>query len=385
VEHGDRVGWQRALFGPWPLVPLPLFVIASLAYLNRSVVVAGVSADSQSEFAGLLGVLGLQGVALAALATVPLVALGGWRHALSFRYRADRVPSRLRYLTAIALASLIGGTVQFSYRYVAVDEVTGQGVFASAPLALATNILVSLAFALAIVNAVGYVSYRLGRQTRLLEEQVALLEEQRRVIVSADERVRAEVAGALHDDVQGALLRATLRLTRLAETSADPERAAAVRAVVADLEELRGRGVRAISRRLEPPLGMIGLVGALEELARAYEGTIDVRVDVDPASLAAVEALPLDHRLAVYRIVEQGLLNASAHARAATAAILIRCDEPGRCLVDVVDDGEGLAPVRAPGYGSAVIDAWLGIVGGAWRLEQVPSGGVRLAAFVGGG
>jgi hypothetical protein len=51
----------------------------------------------------------------------------------------------------------------------------------------------------------------------------------------------------------------------------------------------------------------------------------------------------------------------------------------------VVDDGEGLAMVRAPGYGSAVIDAWLGIVGGAWALEPGPQGGVRLVASVGAG
>ncbi|MFM7247826.1 MAG: hypothetical protein ACKO2Y_10205, partial [Actinomycetota bacterium] len=200
MQPADRLSRARLVLGPWPFVPLVLFLLGSLAYFNRSVIVAGVSAEGQGEYTRILGVLTLQGIVLAALAVTPLIVLGGGRESLSFRYRPERVPSRRRYLFGVGLAGLIAALIQFSYRYVAIDDVTGQGVFASVPVALATNLALTVLFALVVSNVAGYAAYRIGLQTRELEWQVQQLEEQRRQIVEADQRARTEVAQALHDD-----------------------------------------------------------------------------------------------------------------------------------------------------------------------------------------
>lgn len=358
-------------------MPLVLFLLGSLAYFNRSVIVAGVSAEGQGEYTRILAILTLQGILLAALAVTPLIALGGGRESLSFRYRPERVPTRRRYLLGVGLAGLIAGVVQFLYRYVAVDDVTGQGVFASVPLALTTNVVLTMLFALVVSNVAGYAAYRIGLQTRELERQVRQLEDQRRQIVEADQRARTEVAQALHDDVQGALLRAVLRLNRLADGAPEPE-ASGLRAVIADLEALRGEGVRAISRRLAPPIESIGVGSALEDLVETYRGSIATEVAIDDAALAALGGWT-DGELAVYRIAEQGLLNAAAHGRATKVQVSVAAVD-GAVRLAVRDDGAGLAKAITPGMGLAVVDAWVGVIGGSWRLEPLATGGAELAA-----
>jgi len=379
----SRITWSRAVLGPWPLVPLPVFAVGVLAFLNRAVLVAGVSQSGTVGYLETLITLGLLGVLITGLAMIPIALISGWRDALRLSVRNRRVPSRTAYLAACASAATVVAIAQVLSRYLALDQVTGRGIFESVPIAFVTSFGITFLVALLLMNGVGIVSVLLQRQTILLERQVVRLERQQRLIVEADQRVREEVAEALHDDVQGALLRATLRLSRVAEAAGEPEEARAVREVIADLEALRGAGVRAISRRLAPALGPLGLAGALDELGASYAGSLDVRVDVEPGSEQQLAALTHDTQLAVYRIAEQALLNTSGHPPVTTASLTLACTG-GACRLEVADDGPGLDPERTPGHGSAVIDAWLGIVGGTWSLEPAPGGGARLTAVVGG-
>lgn len=373
--------WTRFVFGPWPFVPLPIVILGTLAYLNRSILIAGSSGDSPGEYLRIALALGAQGFVISIIAVIPMVLAGRWRLALRWSVDERPIGSRASYLAVCATSAGIVAVAQVLSRYLAIDELTGRGVFADIPTAFVSSFALALIFILAITSAVGYTSLRIGRQTHQLENQVKLLERQQRLIVEADQRVRTEVAEALHDDVQGALLRATLRLSRIADSSDDPERAQAVRAVVADLEALRGTGVRAISRRLAPPLATAGLVGALEDLAGTYRGALDVDVAIDAPSERNASAMPTDRQLAVYRIVEQALLNATAHARAERVRIVIDCTSD-TCLIDVVDDGAGLAADSQPGHGTAIIDAWMAIVRGEWLLEPADPTGTRLRAIL---
>ena len=379
MDETGRVPWSRVVFGPWPFVPLPILLFGVLAYANRSILIAGTSGETTLEYARIAVFLTLQGIIISTIALIPMVLVGGGRQTLRWSAPVDRVPTRTVYLATCAATAAIVGVAQVLSRYLAIDQITGQGVFQDIPTAFLSSFVLALLFALAITNIVGYVAQRIRRQTRQLEDQVRQLERQQRLIIEADQRVRSEVAEALHDDVQGALLRATLRLSRVAETAADPEEARAVREVVAGLEALRGSGVRAISRRLAPPLSSLGLVGALDELATTYAGSLDIRIAIDEGSERELARLSAERQLAVYRIVEQSLLNTAAHSCAQTASVILTCVD-GACDVVVTDDGEGLDGQITPGHGSAVIDAWMAIVGGSWTLEPAPAGGARLRA-----
>lgn len=367
----DRIPLQRIVLGPWPFAPLPIFLLGALSYFNRTIIVSGLSSGTTRSFVPLVVEGTVVGAAVVAVAVSPMVVYN--------RLRPATVPSRGAYFGVIALVGAIASVAQVASRYVVSDSVTGQGLFESIPLTLVVNFVLLFLFAIALTNAAGYFAFRITRQTRMLEEQVHQLEDQRRLVVEADQRIRTEVASALHDDIQGALLRAVLRLNRMA-ASAPPENAEAMREMIADLEALRGEGVRSISRRLAPPIESVGISSALEDLAETYRGSIAIAVEIDDAARSALVGWR-DGQLAIYRLVEQALLNAAAHGHAETARVAI-AGAPGAVDLRVEDDGRGLNGTIIPGMGLAVVDAWIGITGGTWALEPgTPRGAVLRATL----
>lgn len=365
----ERIPLRRIVLGPWPFAPLPIIVLGWLSYFNRVIIVSGLSADAPRSFVSLVVEGAVVGAVVVAVAVSPMVVYN--------RIHRGAVPSRGVYFGVIALVGVVASVAQVASRYVVSDSVTGQGLFESIPLTLVVNFVLLAFFAIALTNATGYFAYRIRRQTRMLEEQVHQLEDQRRLVVEADQRIRTDVARALHDDIQGALLRAVLRLNRMA-ASAPTENAEAMREVIADLEALRGEGVRSISRRLAPPIESIGISSALQDLAEAYRGSIEVSIAIDDAARTALGGWR-DGQLAIYRLVEQALLNAAAHGHAETARVEI-VGVPGAVVLRVEDDGAGLDGPIVPGMGLAVVDAWIGITGGTWGLEPAATRGAVLHA-----
>jgi signal transduction histidine kinase len=319
--------------------------------------VAGISSEDKLGIVRYTAVMTIEGVVIMALVVGVMILIGGWR-------RGELVvPSRLRYLVTCLVGTLLATAGLLSLRLVNDDAVTGKGMYESLTIAFIWTAMTVLILLFAISNGVGYTRFRIGEQTRTLVEQVDQLGRQRTLIVEADERVRHEVATALHDEVQGVLLRANLRLSAIAE-NVDGADAAGLRAVVADLERLRGSGIRSVGRRIAPPIESVGLVTALDDLARSYDG------------IETGERAP-----AVYRIVEQALLNAAMHGRATHVAVVVECAD-GRLAVTVDDDGVGPAATTRPGTGTAIIDAWVGTFAGEWSLTGRAEGGARLLASV---
>jgi signal transduction histidine kinase len=358
----------RLIFGPWPLAPLPLFLFGIIGFTGRGIVVAGISAERNLDILRYTGVMIVQGAVIMAVVVAGMIVVGGWRRGEVV------VPSRLRYLFTCLVGSTLASAGLLSLRLVNDDAVTGKGIYANVWIAAVMTMLTMIVLLVAISNGAGYTRLRIREQTDRLLEQVDQLGRQRTLIVEADERVRNEVATALHDEVQGVLLRANLRLSAIAESVA-PAEAEGLRAVVADLEELRGTGIRSVGRRIAPPLEAVGLVTALDDLAGSYAGSIDVTIRV-------AEGLDADERApAVYRIVEQALLNAALHGRATHVAVAVE-QVGGRLAVTVDDDGVGPSAESMPGTGTAIIDAWIGTFGGDWALVDRAGGGARLTASI---
>ena len=358
----------RLVFGPWPIAPVPLFLFGLISFIGRGIVVAGISANGNLDVLRYTGVLILEGVGIMVLVIGAMVLVGGWQRGVL------AVPSRPRYLLACVAGSAVATVGLVSLRLVNNDAVTGKGMYANVWVALVLTSVPIVVLLFAISNGVGYTRFRIGEQTQRLQEQVDQLGRQRTLIVEADERVRNEVATALHDEVQGVLLRANLRLSAIAE-SVEADDADGIRAVVADLERLRGDGIRSVGRRIAPPIEVVGLATALDDLAQSYRGSVEVSIDYS-AGLDAGDRSP-----AVYRIVEQALLNAAMHGRASRVSIDIT-DHGDRLVVTVDDDGRGPSSERSPGTGTAIIDAWVGTFDGTWALEANADGGARLTASV---
>ncbi len=148
-----------------------------------------------------------------------------------------------------------------------------------------------------------------------------------------------------------------------------PDDQARVREVSADL--------RALAADLRPPaLDQLGLAAALGDLAERWAGApqpLLVRVSADADRLAP------EVELALYRVVQEALANASAHGQARTAWVFLRTLAPERgqppaAELVVRDDGHGLPPAFATGAAAErrlLADGHFGLVGMAERARAL--------------
>jgi glucose-6-phosphate-specific signal transduction histidine kinase len=203
--------------------------------------------------------------------------------------------------------------------------------------------------------------------------------------LAAEERVRSETARYLHDDVQTALLRASLRLVPLVERTENPDDQELLRATIAEIDNVRDEGVRNVGRRLAPPLASTGLIVALNELAAFYDGVMIVEVEFDPAAAERLRMVTDDDRvaLAAYRLAEQALQNALKHGHASWARVVLNLRDRPQLELIVEADGDAPARNRVAGNGTAIINAWLDDVGGQWGLLPADGGGSRFRATLG--
>lgn len=334
--------WLRIL-GPWPIRPIPTAIL--IAAVNQYAV--QLSAQAQDAAVGQAWLRALpttlvQSLILFAVLWVALVLQRRWD---------PRLDRPLAYI-----ACLSGSAVAFAAATMA--------WLRPDPLRALTLTLRDFMVFVMITAIFGVAGDRVTRQRDRAEHALEEVERQRGQILVADEQARRDVADYLHDNVQADLVVLSMQLESMAQRMPQ-EYAEQVRSVVEELENVRLLDVRAASRRLSPDLAALGLSGALQEAAQAYATTMQVTVDC-PEDLPRSRG---DEQLAAYRIVEQALLNAAVHGKAATCRVTIAA-LPAGLVVSVANDGIGLPADRATGAGTAVIEAWVERCGGTWSLTQ---------------
>jgi signal transduction histidine kinase len=123
---------------------------------------------------------------------------------------------------------------------------------------------------------------------------------------------------------------------------------------------------------LAPQPGLAN-VEKLVEQARATGLPVEVVVEGEEARLSP----GVD--LSVYRIVQEGLRNASSHAGSARARVVVRYGE-GFVEVEVVDDGLGSATANGTGHGLLGIRERVQLYGGKLEAGPRDGGGYGLRA-----
>ena len=270
-------------------------------------------------------------------------------------------------------------------------------LFAAIPAALwrplvagATNeaelwLIGRMGLGLVVVQALlGISEARLRSEIEQKEASLKELRAQRKLLVSADEGARRSVADFLHDRVQANLVVLAVQLRIIADDleESNAEASARLRSVMDELEELRKFDVRQASRNLSPDVRVTGLAVALDELAHTYGASMHVRLHIDAPDVLR-QASSHEHHdvgLAVYRVVEQCLLNAAVHGHARNSDVWISTAEPGEVQVRIVNDGSPVAVGRTPGAGAAIINAWVAIFDGSWSITNLPDGTVEVVA-----
>jgi len=237
-------------------------------------------------------------------------------------------------------------------------------------------VLVGLAAGLALGLLIR--TRRLRASERELDELRSELATLVAQVLEAEERERARVAQALHDDALQSLLAAHQDLIEAA-----PGRAQVTRA-----HEIMGGAIERVRdavTALHPViLAQRGLEAALEAVCTQAErqGGFTTELRVDPEAVGVSDGL-------VFSIARELITNAARHSGAAHLEVAVSGDA-GEITLVVADDGRGIEPGRREqaldeGHvGLASIVQRVEAMGGTLELESPPGGGTRAVVRIPG-
>jgi len=194
-------------------------------------------------------------------------------------------------------------------------------------------------------------------------------------MLESEERVREQVASFLHDRVQTDLVSIALRIRATIEQSPGVM-TNELTSVITELERVRSKEVRMASRQLSPNLATVTLDAALRDLAESYRPAMEVSIDVHASVAHRIEQYDDSSRATgIYRICEQGLLNAAVHGLATECSIQLTLTARDELVLHLSDNGIGMQGKSVqPGMGFSVISAWVETLGGQWSLGPSDSG-----------
>jgi len=198
--------------------------------------------------------------------------------------------------------------------------------------------------------------------------------------VQDDERRR--IAQTLHETTAQDLAGLKMLLAGLARSGlavSDADRALLLESI--DLAERSMSGVRTLSYLLHPPfLDENGLLSALRWYAKGFADRSGIAVDLDlPATFGR---LPQDVETALFRVVQEALINTHRHAQSASASIRLTA-AADLLTLEIEDRGRGMSPdvlssvtIRggAPGVGIAGMRERLEQLGGRLNIESSDRG-----------
>ncbi len=165
--------------------------------------------------------------------------------------------------------------------------------------------------------------------------------------IDAGEAERRRISSELHDGIAQSLASVLIQL-RIARASI-PEEQPALTTAAEQLATTIGE-LRAIAHALRPPaLDMIGLSAAILSHTRDVAETTGLRIDVNVDGIDGV--LTNEAELALYRLMQEAVLNVVRHAETDHARITVTRDA-GAVVAIVSDDGVGFDVNRALAIGS---------------------------------
>ncbi|MEP7361889.1 MAG: histidine kinase [Acidobacteriota bacterium] len=289
-----------------------------------------------------------------------------------------REQQRPRRRTIIAIADEISRLTEASYSRQLDQMNQGQLQFADD-----SRRVIALAFFLGVLIAgltiarIVHLEERAERQrsaTERAEEELRSLSTQ---LMHAQEEERRTISRELHDEVGQILTGVRMGLGGLSRLRDNPDEFERQSAEVKSLAEQALRTVRDLAVGLRPSVLDLGLVPALQWLARrfsSYSG-LPVTVHAEPT----VGEMPENHCICIYRVVQECLTNAVKHSGAKSVRVDIGQTD-GMLEVAVRDDGIGISPTRAVkgGLGLIGMEERVRELSGTLRVESPPSGGTAI-------
>ena len=245
-------------------------------------------------------------------------------------------------------------------------------------------IAVAITFGLGLILAIATILY-VGGLERSVEDkykqsQIARreLQELSKRLVDTEERERKAISRELHDQVGQSLGALLLDVESLASL---PDDKGGFREGLGNIKRLAQtcvNEVRNMALLLRPSmLDDLGLVAAVEWQAREISKRTGLLVETVDENVP--DDLPEEHKICVYRVVQEALNNCSKHANAKRAKVTLR-RVPGHLRVIVDDDGRGFDAVRVRGLGLIGMQERVSQLGGDLNVDSDPGRGTRVSA-----
>jgi len=298
-----------------------------------------------------------------------LVGLAPWE--LSPEYQADGTLSRQR-AQEVTMEALENGSASFDWVCKRLDS---SKIF---PCEVDISSLRTGGRTL-ILTVVHDVTERRTQQAQR-EQALAELREVAGTLIRVQDEDRRRIGRDLHDSTGQCLAVLELKLARLA---AQPL-AHTQRVLLEDCVELLDQCVaeiRTASYLLHPPLlDEIGLLSALRWLADGLRqrAEIDVRLELP----GAMDRLPRDQELAIFRVAQEALTNVHRHSLSRTAVVRL-FEAQGQAVLEVEDAGCGIDAehdLAEGGVGLAGMRERMRQLGGTLGVRSGPTGTLVRAA-----
>ncbi|MEV6713513.1 ATP-binding protein [Lentzea sp. NPDC051208] len=212
----------------------------------------------------------------------------------------------------------------------------------------------------------------LARSTAPAAQSIKLtadLQLARERLVRAREEERLRLRRDLHDGVGPALVGIRLQLKALRRSLGE-----VLDPVLADVDTTAVE-VRSLVDGLRPPILDQGLALAVRDEAARFGG--DLRVEVHAEQIDGLSAAV---EVAAYRIVAEALTNTARHSGASTCVITVRADRD--LVVEIVDDGRGVAADAKPGVGLDSMRERCAELGGSCTVGPAEPHGTRVVARI---
>ena len=235
-----------------------------------------------------------------------------------------------------------------------------------------------------IGTAVDVTSFKLAelellRNREVLRESREEARDLSRQLLHAQEDERRRLAAEMHDDLTQRMAGLAMLAWSTAASTPKSGTGESLQELAGELERL-ANDVQAMARELHPPaLAGLGLVDALaSECANFSRRTgLTVAWRTELASVQVDEAVGI----AIYRIVQEALRNALAHAGQCRVQVRVEACEGGFRVV-IEDDGTGFDPAQrrqAASLGLSSMRERARLAGLALDIDSAPGHGTRIA------
>ena len=197
---------------------------------------------------------------------------------------------------------------------------------------------------------------------------------------TAESHERKRIARELHDSMAQHLVAIDLTLLRLERRMDDPAEQAEVIKEIREALRAAHSEVRTFSYLLHPPdLEVLGFESSLKKFLRGFA----LRTGLDLNLHMAEDWPPLGpvRELALFRVVQEALMNVHNHAEARSVEVVL-WRSPTGVLLEIADDGVGLSQDQIDalmtqhwgGVGIAGMTARMEQLGGRLQMQKRPKG-----------